>query len=317
MQVVESIRIALQSIWGNKLRSVMTVLGNIVAVTSIVTVVSLIQGMNAMVSNAIVSQVGADAFTIERVPFTRTDEDIERVRANPLITLPEADAIRSFSPAIRSVMALAQQRASISYRTQVLDLVQIQGVTSDYLDFANFDAERGRMMSASEVDRHRPVALLGIDTATALFGDETPIDKVILINGVHFRAVGVSKKKGGFLGNSLDSFVVIPLGAHVKLFGPRPSLTLSVKPVTPALLPIAMDDATVALRVARRLKARQENNFGLLTSDTVLGLYHQATTGIFAVLVGVVALSLVVGGIVIMNIMLMVVSERTREIGLR
>jgi putative ABC transport system permease protein len=295
----------------------MTVLGNIVAVTSIVTVVSLIQGMNAMVSNAIVSQVGADAFTIERVPFTRTDEDIERVRANPLITLPEADAIRSFSPAIRSVMALAQQRASISYRTQVLDLVQIQGVTSDYLDFATFDAERGRMMSAFEVDRNRPVVLLGIDTATALFGDENPIDKVILINGVHFRVVGVSKKKGGFLGNSLDSFAVIPLGAYVKLFGPRPSLTLSVKPVTPALLPVAMDDATVALRVTRRLKATQENNFGLLTSDTVLGLYHQATTGIFAVLVGVVALSLVVGGIVIMNIMLMVVSERTREIGLR
>src|SRR6185503_497388 len=108
MQVLESIRLALQTIWGNKLRSVMTVLGNIVAVTSIVTVVSLIQGMNAMVSNAIVSQVGADAFTIERVPFTRTDDDIERVRANPLITLPEADAIRSFSPAIRSVMALAR-----------------------------------------------------------------------------------------------------------------------------------------------------------------------------------------------------------------
>jgi putative ABC transport system permease protein len=317
MQILESIRIALQSIWGNKLRSMMTVLGNIVAVTSIVTVVSLIQGMNAMVSNAIVSQVGADAFTIERVPFTRTDDDIERVRANPLITLPEADAIRSFSPAIRSVMALAQQRASISYRTQVLDLVQIQGVTSDYLDFTTFDAERGRMMSASEVDRNRPVALLGIDTATALLGDENPIDKVILINGVHFRVVGVSKKKGGFLGNSLDSFAVIPLGAYVKLFGPRPSLTLSVKPVTPALLPVAMDDATVALRVARRLKATQDNNFGLLTSDTVLGLYHQATTGIFAVLVGVVALSLVVGGIVIMNIMLMVVSERTREIGLR
>jgi putative ABC transport system permease protein len=317
MQILESIRIALQTIWGNKLRSMMTVLGNIVAVASIVTVVSLIQGMNAMVSNAIVSQVGADAFTIERVPFTRTDEDIERVRANPLITLPEADAIRSFSPAIRSVMALAQQRASISYRTQVLDLVQIQGVTSDYLDFTTFDAERGRMMSASEVDRNRPVALLGIDTATALFGDENPIDKVILINGVHFRVVGVSKKKGGFLGNSLDSFAVIPLGAYVKLFGSRPSLTLSVKPVTPALLPVAMDDATVALRVARRLKATQDNNFGLLTSDTVLGLYHQATTGIFAVLVGVVALSLVVGGIVIMNIMLMVVSERTREIGLR
>src|SRR5436190_9883533 len=317
MQLAEAVRLALQTIWGNKLRTLMTVLGNIVAVTSIITVVSLIQGMNAMESNAIVSQVGADAFTIERLPFTRTDDDIERVRANPLITIAEADAVRSFSPAIRSVMAQAQQRASVSYRTQVLDQVMVQGVTAAYIDFANFDAERGRMMSAIEVERSRPVTLLGIDTAVALFGDENPIDKTILIEGVHFRVVGVSGKKGGFLGNSLDSFAVIPLGAYVKLFGARPSLTLSVKPVTPALLPVAMDDATVALRVARHLKPSQPNNFGLVTSDTVLALYHQATTGIFAVLVGVVALSLVVGGIVIMNIMLMVVSERTREIGLR
>jgi len=280
-------------------------------------VVSLIQGMNAMVSNAIVSEVGADSFTVQRLPFTRTDEDIERVRANPLLTLQEAEAIRSFSPSIRSVMAQAQDRASVSYRDQVLDQVEIQGVTSDYLDFANFDADRGRMMSAVEVDRHRPVALLGTDAALRLFGDANPLDKTIQIEGVHFRVLGVSKKKGGFLGTSLDSYVVIPLGAFMKLFGARPSLTLSVKPVSPALLPVAMDDATVALRVARHLKASQDNNFGLVTSETVLGLYHQATTGIFAVLVGVVALSLVVGGIVIMNIMLMVVSERTREIGLR
>jgi putative ABC transport system permease protein len=317
VQIFESIRLALQTIWSNKLRSLMTVLGNIVAVGSIVTVVSLIQGMNAMVSNAIVTQVGADAFTIQRVPITRTDEDIERVRANPLLTLSEADAIRGFSPNIRSVMAQAQQNASVSYRDQVLDQVTIQGVTSDYLDFANFDAERGRMMSAIEVDRNRPVVLLGTDTAQRLFGDANPLDKTIQIAGVHFRVVGVSTKKGGFLGNSLDSFAVIPLGAYMKLFGARPSLALLVKPVTPALLPLAMDDATAALRVARHLKGSQVNNFGFVTSDTVLALYKQATTGIFAVLVGVVALSLVVGGIVIMNIMLMVVTERTREIGLR
>jgi putative ABC transport system permease protein len=317
LQIFESIRLALATIWANKLRSLMTLLGNIVAVTSIVTVVSLIQGMNAMVSSAIVTQIGADAFVIQRTPFTRTDDDIERVRANPTITLDEADTVRAFSPVIRSVMAQAQQPASVSYRTQVLERVSIQGVTSDYLDFANFDAERGRMMSVIEVERSRPVTLLGVDTATALFGDESPLDKTILIEGVHFRVVGVSKKKGGFLGNSLDSFAVIPLGAYVKLFGSRPALFLSVKPVTPAMMTTAMDDATVALRVARHLKPSQPNNFGIITSDTVLGLYHQATTGIFAVLVGVVALSLVVGGIVIMNIMLMVVSERTREIGLR
>jgi len=115
----------------------------------------------------------------------------------------------------------------------------------------------------------------------------------------------------------MDGFAVIPLGAHVKLFGARQSLSLMVKPASPDLLQTAMDDATVALRVSRRLKPSEPDNFGIYTSDTLLGLYQQATTGIFAVLVGIVALSLVVGGIVIMNIMLMVVSERTREIGLR
>jgi putative ABC transport system permease protein len=115
----------------------------------------------------------------------------------------------------------------------------------------------------------------------------------------------------------MDGFAVIPLGAHVKLFGARQSLSLMVKPTAPELLQTAMDDATVALRVSRRLKPGEPDNFGIFTSDTLLELYQQATTGIFAVLVGIVALSLVVGGIVIMNIMLMVVSERTREIGLR
>jgi putative ABC transport system permease protein len=316
-QILESIAIALRSIWANKLRSFMTVLGNIVAVTSIVTVVSLIQGMNAMVSRAIVTDVGADSFTIQRRPPVRTAEDEERTRNNPLVTLAEADAIRRFSPTIASVVAQAQRRGTITYRDQVLERVQIQGVTSDYVDFATFDAERGRMMSAIEVERNHPVVLLGWDVAERLFGEVNPLDGIIKIQGVHFRVVGVSERKGGMLGASMDGFAVVPIGSHMKLFGARQSLSLMVKPASPALLPLAMDDATVALRVARRLKPSEPDNFGIFTSDTLLGIYRQATTGIFAVLVGVVALSLLVGGIVIMNIMLMVVSDRTREIGLR
>ncbi|MBI2828165.1 MAG: ABC transporter permease [Acidobacteria bacterium] len=316
-QILESVAIALRSIWANKLRSLMTVLGNIVAVTSIVTVVSLIQGMNAMVSRAIVTDVGADSFTIQRRPPMRTAEDEERTRNNPRVTLAEADAIRRFSPTIGSVMAQAQRRGTITYRDDVLDGVQIQGVTSDYLDFAAFDAERGRMMSASEVERNQPVVLLGWDVAEQLFGGVNPLDRIIKIQGVHFRVVGVSERKGGVFGASMDGFAVIPLGGHMKLFGARQSLALMVKPASPALLPLAIDDATVALRVARRLKPSEPDDFGIFTSDTLLGIYRQATTGIFAVLVGVVALSLLVGGIVIMNIMLMVVTDRTREIGLR
>ena len=316
-QIFESIAIALRAIWANKLRSFMTVLGNIVAVTSIVTVVSLIQGVNSMVSSAIVTDVGADSFTIQRLPPVRTAEDEERTRNNPPVTLAEAEAIGRFSPAIRAVMAQTQRRANVGYRGRVLENVQIQGVTSDYLQFETFDAERGRMMTASEVDRNQPVVLLGWDVAEQLFGEVTPIDKTVDIVGRHFRVAGVSARKGGFLGNSMDGFAVIPLGTHQQMFGARQSLALMIKPTSPDALPTAMDDATVALRVARRMSPREPDNFGIYTSDTLLGIYQQATAGIFAVLVGVVALSLVVGGIVIMNIMLMVVSERTREIGLR
>jgi putative ABC transport system permease protein len=316
-QILDSIVIALQAIWANKLRSFMTVLGNIVAVTSIVTVVTLIQGMNGMVADAIVSDIGADSFTIQRRPPILNEDDEERTRNNPLITLEEADAIRAFSPIISSVTAQAQRNANVSYRTEEINNAQIQGVTSSYIDFSTFSVERGRMMSPVEVERSQPVALLGYSLADRLFGDINPLDKTIKIAGVNFRVVGVSEQKGSFFGNSQDNFAVIPLGAYQRLFGARQSLQLMVKPVSTDVMPSAMDDATVALRVMRRLKPTEPDNFGLFTSDTILDIYKRVTSGIFAVLVGIVALSLVVGGIVIMNIMLMVVSERTREIGLR
>ena len=316
-QILDSILIALQAIWANKLRSFMTVLGNIVAVTSIVTVVTLIQGMNGMVADAIVSDIGADSFTVQRRPPIFNEDDEERARNNPLITIEEAEAIRAFSPLISSVMAQANRNANVSYRTQEIDNAQIQGVTSTYIDFSTFSVESGRMMSQIEVERGQPVALLGWGLADRLFGDINPLDKTIKIAGINFRVVGVSEQKGSFFGNSQDNFAVIPLNAYQRLFGARQSLTLSVKPVSTDVMTTAMDDATVALRVSRRLKPSEPDNFGILTSETILNLYRQVTSGIFAVLVGIVALSLVVGGIVIMNIMLMVVSERTREIGLR
>jgi putative ABC transport system permease protein len=316
-QIRESVVIALQAIWANKLRSFMTVLGNIVAVTSIVAVVSLIQGMNAMVTDAIVTDIGADSFTIQRRGLVRSEDDEERTRNNPLLTMDEARAIREFSDRISSVVGQAGRGATISYGTTEMENISIQGVTSEYVNFSNFNAERGRLMSPIEVERSRPVAIIGWDVADRLFGETNPLDKQIRIAGVQFRVVGVSKRRGAVFGNSQDGFAVIPMGAYMRLFGARQSLTLMVKPTSPEDTQAAMDDATVALRVARRLKPAQPDNFGMFTSDTILGIYAQATNGIFAVLVGIVALSLVVGGIVIMNIMLMVVSERTREIGLR
>jgi putative ABC transport system permease protein len=316
-QIFESIRLALSSIWANKLRSLLTLLGNIVAVSSIITVVSLIQGMNATISDAVVSDLGADAFTIDRMGMITNEDEADRARNKPRITLEEAEAIERFSPYIQSVMAQANGSAPIAYGTAEIEMVSIRGVSGDYMDFSTFDAERGRMISPIEIERSRPVVILGWDVANRLFNDLDPIDKIIRIQGVHFRVVGVSEKKGAIFGNSLDSFVVMPLGAFRKLFGARQSLQVIVRPRDTSLVGIAKDDARVALRVKRRLEPDEPDNFGIVSSDSVLGIYDQATSGIFAVLVGVVALSLVVGGIVIMNIMLMVVSERTREIGLR
>jgi len=315
---LDSAVIALAAIWAAKLRSFMTVLGNIVAVTSIIAVVSLIQGLNASVKSAILNQAGADSFNIQQFPITRSDEAFDKVRNNPRITIADARAVRRYTTLAAAVMADATANGRVTFRDRSIDQTRVQGVTSEYVDFSSFDAERGRLMSPTEVETARPVAVIGWQTADRLFGaDIDPIDKVIQIEGVHFRVVGVSSKRGTLLGRSQDEFAVIPLPQFQMIFGSRPRLTVSVKPRDAEQMTPTMDEATLALRIARRLKPRQNDNFGMFTSDTILDIYHSATNGIFAVLVGVVGLSLVVGGIVIMNIMLMVVTERTREIGLR
>jgi putative ABC transport system permease protein len=316
-QIFESVVLALQSIWANKLRSVLTLLGNIVAVSSIITVVALLTGVNEAVSDAIVSDLGADSFTVQRMGITQNEDDFERMRNNPLVTLEDAEAVKRFATSIESVMAQAQTSSPVTYRTEEIAPVQVQGVSEEYLEFATFDAERGRMITPTEISRKRLVTLIGWGIADRLFGPEDPLDKKVKIAGVPFTVVGVSKKKGAAFGQSLDDFVVIPLGAYQRLYGARQSLSLMIKPRDPSLASLAQDETRVALRVDRGLKPAEPDNFGILASGSMMELFQQATAGIAVVLVGIVGMSLLVGGIVIMNIMLMVVSERTREIGLR
>ena len=313
----EMVRIALGAIWANKLRSFLTILGNVVAVTSIITLVSLIQGITEEVQTVILSEVGADAFLIDRRGLMMSEEDMERTRNNPRVTLDDAEAIRRFASNVTAVMAEGRRRGEVRYREHVLESVQIQGVTEEFIRFSTFNAEQGRLMTPTEVRRKRNVAVLGWDTADRLFGALDPIDRQVKIRGVPFRVVGVSRPQGSTFGQSQDEFAVVPLGAFQRLFGSRASLGLRVQPVDPAEIERAIGEATVALRIERRLRATEDDNFGIFTSETALRIFNQATTGIFAVLVGVVGLALVVAGIVIMNIMLMAVSERTREIGLR
>jgi putative ABC transport system permease protein len=316
-QFLEAAAIALRAVWTNKLRSLLTVIGNVVAVTSIIAVVSLVQGLNAAVQDSIQSQFAADAFSIMRRGVVRTDEEAQRTQSNPRVTLDDADAIRSFGSHIGLVMAEGSQSTRIRYRSEALDSIAVRGVTKEWNSLPSTTIERGRTITAREFDDGRPVAVLGFDTADRLFGVLDPLDRVITIGTFQARVVGVAPEKGSLLGQSQDEWVVLPLLAFHRIFGSRQSLQLTVRPTDPTHLEAAKDEARVALRVERRLRASEVDNFGLITSDTVLAIYTQATSGIFAILLGVVSLSLVVGGIVIMNIMLMVVTERTREIGLR
>ena len=313
----EMVRVALNAIRANKLRSFLTTLGNVVAVSSIITLVSLIQGITEEVESMILSQLGSDAFLVDRRGIVMSEEDMERTRNNPRITFDDAEAIRRFAPSVTAVMAEGRRGGEVRYRERVLESALIQGVTEDFVRFSTFNAETGRLMTPSEVRRRRNVAVLGRDAAERLFGTLDPIDRQVRIRGVPFRVVGVSRRQGSSFGQSQDEFAVIPLGAFQRLFGSRSSIGLRVQPADPAEIDRAIGEATVALRIERRLKPAEDDNFGIFTSETALGIFNQATTGIFAVLVGVVGLALVVAGIVIMNIMLMAVSERTREIGLR
>ncbi len=317
-QLLDAVRIALDSVWANKLRSFMMVLGNIVAVMSIIAVVSLIQGMNVYVGNAILREVGVGTFRIDKVGVvTEQQQEEEAWRRNPDVKVADMRAVTGFSPLIAAVMAESGTQTSIVYRDQTLDTVRVRGVSAEYQEFASYEAALGRLPTELEMRRNRPVVLIGWETANKLFKNRDPVEQVITVGGAHFRVVGVNEKKGTLFGQSQDDFAVIPLGKFQQLFGSRRSLDITVKPPDPSQLEASMDEARLAMRIHRRLRPRDKDNFGLFTSDTLMELWKSFSQGIFAVLIGIVSLSLVVGGIVIMNIMLMVVSERTREIGLR
>src|SRR6266540_7501069 len=185
-QFLDAINIAVTSIWANKLRSFMMVLGNIVAVTSIIAVVSLIQGMNSYVSDAIVRDVGIGTFRVDREGVITSQADWERAMRRPKITLDEARAIRSFSPLISSVMAELGGQTKIVYGTESAENVSVRGVSSEYAEFAGFNVQEGRLPSRLEVDRSRPVVFLGRGTADQLFHGRNAIDQVVRIKGNHF-----------------------------------------------------------------------------------------------------------------------------------
>jgi putative ABC transport system permease protein len=324
MNFADVIATAIAEIRANKIRSFFTLLGIIVSVTFLVAVVAIIQGMNAYVSeNLAGALIGQNTFQVRRSPIQLglfDDEAFMRIQKRPRITEADAQAVIA---AIPNATAVSMQSgwptpiADIISGDKTLGDVAVFGVTAPYQVIQDYSFSRGRPLSDVDDRERRQVAVVGADVADHLFENADPVGQDIRIMGSRFTIVGVIAKKGRVLGQSFDGFVLLPLSSFEAVYGRRKTTTVSVK------MPTAMDVATGmaladgAMRAAHRLRPGEESDYSIETADALVEFWKSLTRVLFAVIPAIVAIGIVVGGIVIMNIMMMSVTERTREIGIR
>jgi len=324
MRFTDVLAIALGQIRANKLRSFFTLLGIIVSVAFLVAVVAIIQGMNAYVRENIAGAVvGANAFQVRRTPLQLapvSDGEMDRIRRRPRITLRDADAVAAALPEAKAVSIQSgwpTPQADVVWREKTMGDVPIFGITPSYQDVQDYRIGAGRPLTDVDLLQRQPVIVIGAEIADKLFENVEPVGRDVRILGERFTIVGVIQPKGRVLGQSFDSFVLMPLPRFEMLYGRRATTTISVKMDEAVDVAPAMARAEEAMRIAHGLRPGQENDFSVETADALVNFWKTLTRVLFSVIPAVVAIGIVVGGIVIMNIMLMAVNERTREIGIR
>jgi putative ABC transport system permease protein len=315
---------ALGQIRANKLRSFFTLLGVIVSVTFLVAVVAIIQGMNAYVrENVAGAIIGANSFQVRRTPinFARfSDDEWRRAQRRPKVGPQDAELITAAIPdaeAISLQSGWPTPQADVVWGNRSLGDALIFGVTPAYQTVQDYRIASGRPLLDVDIAERRAVVVIGSQIAETLFESVDPIGRQVRILGEQFEIVGVNAGKGRVLGQSFDGFVLMPITRFEMIYGRRNTTTVSVKMASAAEVAPAMQRAEEALRIGRRLRPTEANNFSIETSDALVEFWETLTRVLFAVLPAVVGIGIVVGGIVIMNIMLMSVSERTHEIGIR
>ena len=324
MRFVDVVRLALNQLRVNPLRTAFTLLGIVVSVGFLVAVVAIIQGMNAYVKENIAdAMIGMNSFQVRRLPISLglfNDDQFRVLQRRPRIDVHDADAIRDALPdavAISLQSGWPTPQADVVWRDRTLGSVQIFGVTSGYQVVQDYRFTAGRPLTDIDVRERRNVIVVGAEVATTLFAGAQPIDQEVRIMGQRFTVIGVIAAKGRVLGQSFDGFALMPITAFESIYGLRQTTTVSVKVREAAQVAPAMARAEEAMRVARSLRPTEIDNFSVTTADALVDFWNQLTAVLFAVVPAVVAIGVLVGGIVIMNIMLMAVTERTHEIGLR
>jgi putative ABC transport system permease protein len=321
----EGLRLALQEIAGHKLRSFFTLLGIIVSVAFLITVVAVIQGMNAYVSEKLAGAIiGTNAFQVRRVPINIgliSEEEYRSLQKRPIIGDRDVASVRKALPDARAVAlqsGFPTPQADVRWGNRTVGDVLLFGVTAPFQIVQDYRFAAGEALTDVDVRERRLVAVLGWDVADKMFGDpEQAVGKEIRVGHLPVTVVGVVAKKGSVLGQSFDGFVLLPLTTFESVYGRRLTLTISVKMNSAEHLEGAMARAQEAMRIARHLRPTEADNFTVDKADALVAFWTSLTKVLFTVVPAVVAIGLVVGGIVIMNIMLMSVHERTREIGLR
>jgi len=312
----ENLRIALDALRANKLRSVLTVIGNVVAVMSVIAVVAVIDGMNTYVSEKVLEQ-GLKVIYIDKFGLITNEDEWREAMKRRDLSLLDAEALKGQSRLASEVVAQLETTKRVRAGRIELQNVRILGTTEGYEAVGTYDIDQGRPLEEEEIAKRRPVCLLGSELAQQLFPVVDPIGQAVRVAGYELRVAGTVAARGNVLGQSQDNFVLIPFGQFQKIFGPRESVLILVRARPGADLERAQDEARVILRARRHVPLGKPDDFAITTSETYMSLYESLTKGIFAGTIGLVAISLLVGGIVIMNIMLVAVTERTREIGIR
>lgn len=314
----EGALIALHALRSHKLRTFLTLLGNIVGVTSVVAVVSLLDGMDQYIRREIVSE-GTSVFRIQRVDefkiLSSLDEFLESLH-NPRLTLRDAEALAAEMPSDALVGATSGGGTLLEREGRSLQ-ARLDARTADYPLMGKFTLASGRHFTAAEAARSRPVAVIGWDVATTLFPREDPLGKPLRAGGERLEVIGVVEDLGSSFGSSRNLFAVVPVRTYLKDQDPSADVALAVRAPDVDLVPEYMERARFAMRTHHRLRPSEKDDFAVTSSATLLSLWERISRSISFALVGIVSISLVVGGIVIMNVMLVSVHERTREIGLR